>query len=102
MKTIMDIADHPNVVVCWNCNPQDLEGEGLMHNYDLLKNRIGTVHIHDLRNDAYPWEELFPLLQKTDAESFTGWTLLEDGKVPDDVVAAMRENTKAWQKLVTG
>lgn len=102
MKTIMDAADHPNVAVCWNCNPQDLNGEGLAHNYNLLKNRMGTVHIHDLRNEAYPWKELFPMLQATDAESFTGWALLEDGKVPDDIVAAMHENTKVWERLTAG
>ncbi|MEZ6128653.1 MAG: sugar phosphate isomerase/epimerase family protein [Planctomycetaceae bacterium] len=99
MRTIMDIADHPNVVVCWNCNPSDLDGEGLVHNYNLLKDRMGTVHIHDLRNDNYPWKELFPMLKATDAESFTGWALLEDGKVPDDIVAAMHENQKPWRRL---
>ncbi|MEQ9407151.1 MAG: TIM barrel protein [Fuerstiella sp.] len=102
MKTIMDIADHPNVVVCWNCNPADLDGAGLRHNYNLLQDRMGTIHIHDLTNDAYPWQELFPLLKKTDATSFTGWTLLEDGKVPQDIVAAMRANRKRWDELVAG
>ncbi len=95
----MDIADHPNVVVCWNCNPGDLNGEGLVHNYNLLKPRMGTVHIHDLRNDQYPWQQLFPLLKQTNVDSFTGWTLLEDGKVPNDIVAAMHENTKVWKSL---
>ena len=99
MKTIMDIADNPAVVVCWNCNPTDLNGEGLQHNYNLLKSRIGTIHIHDLRNDHYPWKELFPLLKQTDAESFTGWALLEEGKMPKDIVAAMAENHTQWQKL---
>jgi sugar phosphate isomerase/epimerase len=39
IKTIMDVADNPNVTVCWNCNPQDLEGEGLKVNYELVKDR---------------------------------------------------------------
>ncbi len=99
MKTIMDVADHPNVVVCWNCNPTDLDGEGLLHNYELLQDRMGTIHIHDLRNEKYPWSELFPLLKQTEANSFTGWTLLEDGQVPNDVVAAMKENHTRWQEL---
>lgn len=102
MKTIMDIADHPNVAVCWNCNPTDLAGEGLAHNYNLLKDRTGTVHIHDLRDDKYPWRELFPLLKETAAKSFTGWTLLEDGKVPQDIVSAMKENRALWEKLAAG
>lgn len=100
MKTIFVVADHPNVVVCWNCNPTDLKGEGLTHNYRLLQERLGTVHIHDLRNENYPWKELFPLLKATDADSFTGWTLLEDGRVPKDIVSAMHENKAAWDKLV--
>ena len=62
---------------------------------------MGTVHIHDLRNDLYPWDELFPLLKQTDVECFTGWTLLEDGKVPADIVAAMKENTVRWNELVS-
>ncbi|QEG43467.1 sugar phosphate isomerase/epimerase family protein [Roseimaritima ulvae] len=101
MKSIMDVADHPNVVVCWNCNPADLQGPGLQHNYKLLQDRMGTVHIHDLRNNQYPWDELFPLLKQTDAEGFTGWTLLEDGRVPEDIVAAMKENTELWKKLAS-
>ena len=55
IKTIMDIADHKNAVVCWNCNQQDLAGEGLASNYNLVADRIGIVHIHDLRSDSYPW-----------------------------------------------
>jgi len=99
MKTIMDVADHPNVAVCWNCNGADLNGEGLEHNYALLKDRMGTVHIHDLTGDAYPWAELFPLLKQTDSESFTGWTLLEDGRVPEDIVGTMKANRKRWEEL---
>jgi sugar phosphate isomerase/epimerase len=97
MKTIFDIADNPNVVVCWNCNPTDLAGDGLTANYRSLQNRMGTIHIHDLRNNKYPWAELFPLLQETTAESFTGWTLLEEGAVPQDIVPAMKENHERWQ-----
>lgn len=101
MQTIFEICDHPSVVVCWNCNPTDLKEPGLKSNYDSLKGRMGTVHIHDLRNEAYPWKELFPLLKQTDADSFTGWTLLEDGKVPTDIVQAMHENQKIWTQLAT-
>lgn len=97
IKRIMDIADHPNVVVCWNCNPQDLEGEGLEANFEMLQDRIGTVHIHDLRSPIYPWEDLFRLLKQS---NFAGWTLLEDGKVPEDIVAAMNANRKIWDQLV--
>lgn len=100
MKTIMDHAEHRNVVVCWNCNPQDLEGPGLVHNYKLLQDRMGTVHIHDLRNDKYPWKTLIPLLKQTNVPSFSGWALLEEGDVPKDIVAAMLENADVWDSLI--
>ncbi|MFH5804537.1 sugar phosphate isomerase/epimerase family protein [Alienimonas sp. DA493] len=99
VQRMIAIADHPNAVVCWNCNGSDLAGEGLEHNFDLVKDKIGTVHIHDLRTDGYPWERLFALLN---ASGFAGWTLLEDGKVPGDVVAAMRENRPIWERLAAG
>lgn len=101
MKTIMNIADHPSVVVCWNCNPTDLKGEGFAANFRMLEARMGTVHIHDLRPGKvdYPWEELFVQLRKCKASGFTGWCLLEDGTVPPDTVAAMKENRAIFDRL---
>lgn len=101
MKTIMDVANHPSVVVCWNCNPTDLKGEGFSANYQTLEDRLGTIHIHDLRPGKvdYPWEELFARLRNCEAESFTGWCLLEDGTVPPDIVNAMKENLAVFEKL---
>ena len=99
MKAIMDVADHPSVGICWNCNQADLNGDGFQHNFDLVQNRMATVHIHDLRSDSYPWADLFQQLRNVNAPSFTGWTLLEDGKVPKDIVQSMHENTKLWKQL---
>ena len=96
IRTIMDVADHPNTVLCWNCNPTDLTGDGLEKNFRLVQERIGIIHIHDLRDVAYPWSDLFRLLKGI---NFSGWTLLEEGKVPQDIVSAMHENRDAWQKL---
>ena len=98
-KKIMDAADNRNVTVCWNCNANDLAGEGLEHNFGLLKKRFGEViHIHDLRGDKYPWKEFFGLLKGT---KYEGWTLIEEGKVPNDIVTAMHENRKIWQMLAS-
>jgi sugar phosphate isomerase/epimerase len=97
IQRMMEIADHPNAVVCWNCNPTDLNGKGLKHNFDLVKEKIGTVHIHDLRSTSYPWKEIFSLLK---GSNFAGWALLEEGKVPTDIVAAMHENRAVWNQLV--
>jgi len=102
MKTIMDVADHPNVVVCWNCNPTDLNGAGFETNYKMLDKWMGTVHIHDLREgkNKYPWKELFSLLTSCQSKNFTGWCLLEDGAVPQDIVMALKENRSAFDLLI--
>ena len=97
IKTIMDVATNTNTVICWNCNPKDLDGKGLNHNFKLVQDRIGIIHIHDLRNSNYPWDELFSLLSQSD---FAGWTLLEEGKVPSDVLSAMHVNQRLWETLV--
>ena len=96
IKTILDVADHPNLFVCWNCNPQDLKGEGFETNFDLVADKIGTVHIHDLRSNNYPWKKL---VKKLNASHFSGWALLEEGKSPDDIGQAMHENRTIWQQL---
>ncbi len=102
MKAVMDVADHPSVGVCWNCNAADMNGQGFRHNFELVRDRMATVHIHDLRGQQYPWKDLFELLKQVDADSFTGWTLLEDGNVPEDIVQSMHDNTQLWKQLVAG
>ncbi len=98
MINIMKHSTHPNSKLCWNCNPADLDGDGLRANYLALKDRVSTIHIHDLRHEkSYPWAEFFALLKET---KFKGWTLLEDGKVPEDIPGAMVEVRSAWEKLV--
>jgi sugar phosphate isomerase/epimerase len=99
IRRMMDVADHENAVVCWNCNPTDLTGEGLEHNFGLVAKKIEIVHVHDLRTDAYPWRKLFGLLRRA---KFEGWTLMEEGAVPEDVLAAMRENRARWETLSAG
>lgn len=96
IQQIMQIADHPQARVCWNCNPSDLDGEGLKANFQLVADKIATVHIHDLRSDAYPWPQLFELLK---GQQFAGWTLLEEGQVPADIVGSMQANRKLWTSL---
>jgi len=98
IKQILDIADHPNVAICWNCNPTDLQGEGLEHNFNLVKERMGdTVHIHDLINSPYPHQQFFNLLAKA---NYSGWLMLEEGKVPkENRVAKLAEQKKLFTKM---
>jgi sugar phosphate isomerase/epimerase len=95
IRTIMDVADHPGATVCWNSNPADLDGEGLEHNFNLVKDRLGTIHIHDLVS-SYPWPELFGLLKSA---GFEGWTLLEEGDPTADPIRVMRYYRLLWERL---
>jgi sugar phosphate isomerase/epimerase len=95
IKTIMDVADHPGVTVCWNCNPGDLEGEGLEHNFKLVQDRLGTIHIHDLIS-SYPWPQLFELLKEA---KFEGWTLVEEGSPTTDPIRVMKYYRLLWETM---
>ena len=74
IKTIMNVANHPSVGACWNSNQSDLEGEGWDRNFDLLKNKIFSVHMRDLCLEEYPWRKLLTRLNDI---QFTGFCLAE-------------------------
>ena len=98
MKQIMDHVDQPNVRVCWNCNGEDLQGEGLAHNFALVKDRFGaTAHIRELNVGDYPYQQLFESLVGMD---YAGWVLLECRTKPADRVAAMQEQKKLFAEMV--
>ena len=71
MKTITDAADHPNFYVCWNCNPGETVDGSIRQNFDLLKDKIGQVHIQDIGDPRYPWQELFGLLKDAGYDGYT-------------------------------
>lgn len=98
MKKIMEVADNPNVTVCWNCNGEDLHGKGLKHNFDLVKERFGTtVHIRELNIGDYPYQELMNLFVKMD---YNGWILLEARTAPADKVKAMIEQREIFERMI--
>jgi sugar phosphate isomerase/epimerase len=98
IKRIMDIVTEKNVGVCWNCNDEDLHGDGLEYNFNLVKNRFGdTVHVRELNIGNYPYQELMNLFVKID---YPGWILLECRTNPKDRVAAMIEQREVWQKMI--
>jgi hypothetical protein len=63
MKAIMDVVNQPNVGVCWNCNSQDLEGQGLEYNFNLVRSRFSDIaHVRELNLGDYPYQQLINLL----------------------------------------
>lgn len=92
IRTIMDVANHPNVGVCWNSNQSDLDGQGWDHNFDLLKDKIVAVHMRDLYLEEYPWRKLLTRLNEI---HFTGFCLAEIPPSPDPV-RVMRYYRALW------
>ena len=98
VKDIMDVADHPNATVCWNCNPEDLKGRGLESNFNLLKDRFGAVtHVRELDDKSYPYEELIRLFV---GMNYRGWIMLEGRTNPEDKVAALIQQRKLFDGMV--
>ena len=97
MKKIMDVATHPGVTVCWNCNPTDLAGKGLDYNFELVKKRFGaTCHVRELNDKKYPYARLMELLVGID---YAGWVLLECRTRPKDRIAALIEQRQLFEEL---
>ena len=97
IKAIMDVANHPNVYTCWNCNDEDLLGDGLEANFNLVKKRQGdTVHVRELNIGKYPYQQLMDLFVKMD---YDGWILLECRTEPADKVKAMIEQYDVFKSM---
>lgn len=97
MKAIFEVADHPNVGVCWNSNDVDLQGEGLDANFDMVKDRFGkTVHIRELNIGDYPYQRL---MKRFVDMNYEGWILLEARTNPADKVQALIEQRKIFEKM---
>ena len=98
IKKIMKYASHPNAKICWNCNPQDLNGAGFQSNFDLVKQYFGdTLHVRELDRMDYPYKELIANLIKM---NYKGWVLLECHTNPDDKVKAMHEQRAVFDRMV--
>jgi sugar phosphate isomerase/epimerase len=95
IRTIMEVADHDNVFVCWNSNQGEVENGSVKNNFDLVKDWIQLVHINELHKKEYPWRELFSLLR---ASGYAGYALAE---IPgsSDPVRVMNYYRALWEAL---
>jgi sugar phosphate isomerase/epimerase len=87
IKKIIDYSQSPYVYVNWNCDASDPEGEGLVYNFNSVKDRIKGVHMHDLHDPSYPYRQLFRLLSDS---GFKGYCNAEIGRVSCEPVEFMK------------
>lgn len=98
IKTIMDYVENNGSTVCWNSNDQDLNGQGLEYNFNLVKDRFGDIcHVRELNIGDYPYQQLMNLFVGID---YPGWILLECRTDPKDKVAALKEQREVWEKMI--
>jgi sugar phosphate isomerase/epimerase len=98
IKAIMDIATDANVAICWNSNANDLKGDGLEKNFELVRKHFGqTLHVRELNLPDYPFPKLVELLVKT---NYQGFVLLEAASKPADRLAALAEQVKLFNEYV--
>lgn len=69
IKKILDYGNNDHVYVNWNCMDSDTEGEGLAYNFNLVKDRIRGVHLHELTSN-YPYRAFLKLLRDS---GYTGY-----------------------------
>lgn len=81
-RKIMDVANHPQVGLCWNSNQTDLEGGGFEANFALVQDKIFIVHMRDLFLEEYPFRQL---LTSLNAINFTGFCFAEIPQSSDPV-----------------
>lgn len=83
IKKILDASQNQHVYVNWNCNPEDIQGEGLEYNFNLIKDKLRGVHMHELWDEKYPYRQFFSLLSKS---GFKGYCNAEiDGNDEDPI-----------------
>jgi sugar phosphate isomerase/epimerase len=87
IKKIIDYSQSPFVYVNWNCDSSDSGGEGLVYNFNSVKDRLRGVHMHDLHDPAYPYRHLFRLLAEN---GFRGYCNAEVGRVSCEPVEFMK------------
>lgn len=100
IRQMVDIADHPNLYICWNSNMPDMDETGSIKKYfNLLKDKIEICHINELTNE-YPWLELFSLLQEM---KFEGFCLAEVAASPEPerFLAYYKALFEAYNKIAT-
>ncbi|HEV8130380.1 MAG TPA: TIM barrel protein [Acidobacteriota bacterium] len=100
IRKILDYAGDPSSLwICWNSNQTDLLDGGLERNFNLVKNKIGQVHMRDLFLEEYPWRRLLQLLNNV---NFQGYCFAEipESKDPVRVLKYFRGMFRAYQDII--
>jgi sugar phosphate isomerase/epimerase len=82
IKKILDYSNSPHTYVNWNCDRYDAAEKGLEYNFNLIKDRIKGVHMHELWDEKYPYRDFFRLLS---ASGYKGYCNAEIDGNPEPI-----------------
>ncbi len=108
IRQILDYADNPHVYIIWNNSDSDYTGEGLPKGYEgmsledqfnLVKGRIGNVHLRELFTD-YPWRRLFRLLGNSGYKGYCDIELSDESCEPVRMMKNYRVGFLALQNAL--
>ena len=93
---MMEHANHPNVGICWNSNPEDLLGGKVKPAFEMLKPWLRNAHINEIWKPEYPWRDLFTLMKKS------GYNRYMLAEIPEtsDPIRLMRYYKALWSSLL--
>ncbi len=95
MGKIMAQVNQPSVRVKLNSDIRDTEGDGFRKNFRKVKKYLGdTLHVHNLKNEAFPHQLQMDLLMKM---GWDGWWLVEQSDKVPDRVQALIEQRQMWE-----
>ena len=98
VKSIMDVADHPAARLCWNCNQQDLHGDGLVANFKVVNGYFGrTSYVREFDAGKYPHGKLLEQFVRMD---YSGWLLLKGLTTPPNPVESLAEQRRLFFQLI--
>jgi hypothetical protein len=92
MAGMMKAANHSNVGICWNSNPEDLIGGSIKPSFEMLKTYLRNSHINELWKPEYPWSDLFGMMKSA---GYNRYCLAE---IPEtsDPIRLMRYYRALW------
>ncbi len=98
MAKMMEAANHRQVGICWNSNPEDVTNGSVKQSFAQLKPWLLNAHINELWKPEYPWRELFGLMK---AAGYNRYCLAE---IPEtsDPIRLMRYYKALWTELGAG
>lgn len=98
LKRIMDQVTDPNVRLKLNCDARDMKGEGLEHNFNLVKAWLGhTIHVHDFKDKGFDHQLVVNLLVRG---NYKGWLLIENSSKAEDRTAALIEQREVFERML--